>query len=403
MKLYTNIRNLRELAGFSQEELARKVGYKDRTSIAKIEAGKIDIPQSKIIAFAKALGVTPVALMGWEEYLKSVSISIKDSHVDAELPSVLNDFSSNRVFLFTGTIAFELSDTNICTFPYSGSSIIVKPNTLIDASIFPTTLDGENFFVKTLKMLDPQSLKLCEEEVFRALAQLDAFDIDEGFYVDFEWHHSYGQYLQELITKKEPIPQNDPVIIAMFKKMNRAISDAQNELGLGRRSDILRQYARWIHNEYHKFYSHTNFVKSEIPSFSYPFAEAVSAGLPVSINGVTALPEITVPDVMLGKYAHNKHIIIMPVNGRSMDKIIPNESYIAVKTDIEIFDLKDGDIVVFSRAGEYAVKLFYDTGSDLIFRPASTDPVFRDLVISKENAEDIEIVGKVVMYNIILG
>lgn len=41
MKLYANIKALREKLELSQEELARQVGYKDRTSIAKIEAGKI--------------------------------------------------------------------------------------------------------------------------------------------------------------------------------------------------------------------------------------------------------------------------------------------------------------------------------------------------------------------------
>ena len=64
MKLYANIKALREKLELSQEELARKVGYKDRTSIAKIEAGKIDIPQSKIYAFAEALHVSPEELMG---------------------------------------------------------------------------------------------------------------------------------------------------------------------------------------------------------------------------------------------------------------------------------------------------------------------------------------------------
>ena len=46
MKLNEKIRNLRENLKLSQEELAVKVGYKDRTSIAKIEAGKIDPPRS---------------------------------------------------------------------------------------------------------------------------------------------------------------------------------------------------------------------------------------------------------------------------------------------------------------------------------------------------------------------
>ena len=64
METHENIKALREHLGLSQEELARKVGYTDRSSIAKIEAGRVDLSQSKISAFATALGVTPAQLMG---------------------------------------------------------------------------------------------------------------------------------------------------------------------------------------------------------------------------------------------------------------------------------------------------------------------------------------------------
>ena len=66
LELYKNIKKLRLELGLSQEDLAKKVGYKDRTSIAKIESGKVDIPQSKIVEFAKALNTTPTQLMGWD-------------------------------------------------------------------------------------------------------------------------------------------------------------------------------------------------------------------------------------------------------------------------------------------------------------------------------------------------
>lgn len=64
METHENIKALREQLGLSQEDLARKVGYTDRSSIAKIEAGRVDLSQSKISAFAAALGVTPAQLMG---------------------------------------------------------------------------------------------------------------------------------------------------------------------------------------------------------------------------------------------------------------------------------------------------------------------------------------------------
>ena len=52
--------------GLSQDELAKKMGYKSRSSINKIELGLTDIPQSKIVLFAKVLQTTPAYLMGWE-------------------------------------------------------------------------------------------------------------------------------------------------------------------------------------------------------------------------------------------------------------------------------------------------------------------------------------------------
>lgn len=67
MTLYDRIRTRREELGMSQDELAKKLGYKSRSTIAKIESGENDITQSKIVAFAKALGVKPGFLMGWDE------------------------------------------------------------------------------------------------------------------------------------------------------------------------------------------------------------------------------------------------------------------------------------------------------------------------------------------------
>lgn len=60
------IKKLRENMELSQSQLAEMVGYKDKTSIAKIEAGKVDLPQSKILAFSKALNVTPADLLDFD-------------------------------------------------------------------------------------------------------------------------------------------------------------------------------------------------------------------------------------------------------------------------------------------------------------------------------------------------
>ena len=54
-----NIRRLRLALDMSQDDLAALCGYTSRSSIAKIEAGAIDIPQGKIQKFAAALHVKP--------------------------------------------------------------------------------------------------------------------------------------------------------------------------------------------------------------------------------------------------------------------------------------------------------------------------------------------------------
>lgn len=68
--LGATIKQLREEAGMSLDELAERSGYTSdnkRSSIAKIEAGKSDVPASKLLNIAMALHTTPGALMGMVE------------------------------------------------------------------------------------------------------------------------------------------------------------------------------------------------------------------------------------------------------------------------------------------------------------------------------------------------
>lgn len=66
MKIYDAIKQRRKELGYSQEKLAVMVGYADKTAVAKIEKGVIDIPQSKIVAFAHALRISPGSLLDGE-------------------------------------------------------------------------------------------------------------------------------------------------------------------------------------------------------------------------------------------------------------------------------------------------------------------------------------------------
>lgn len=67
MKLYENIKKRRLELHMSQQTLAELTGYADKSMIAKIEKGQVDLPQSKLEIFAKVLGVKPGELLGTTE------------------------------------------------------------------------------------------------------------------------------------------------------------------------------------------------------------------------------------------------------------------------------------------------------------------------------------------------
>lgn len=94
-ELYKRIRILREKSGMTQDELAKKVGYKSRSTINKIELGINDISQSKIVALAKALGTTPGYLLGWEEIKNSPTQTVDEQLI--ELFSKLTLENKNKI------------------------------------------------------------------------------------------------------------------------------------------------------------------------------------------------------------------------------------------------------------------------------------------------------------------
>lgn len=67
MNIGSVIRQRRESLGLSQEELAFAVGYKTRSTIAKIESGERDFPRKKLSNFSKALGIPAAELLPHED------------------------------------------------------------------------------------------------------------------------------------------------------------------------------------------------------------------------------------------------------------------------------------------------------------------------------------------------
>ena len=67
MTIGEKIKQRRTELQWSQRQLSDKMGYSNHSTITKIEAGKVDIPQSRIVQFAEVLGVSVAYLMNWEQ------------------------------------------------------------------------------------------------------------------------------------------------------------------------------------------------------------------------------------------------------------------------------------------------------------------------------------------------
>lgn len=97
---YIRIKQLRQARKMSQGELALKTGYTDRSTIAKIEAGKIDLGQRKLIVFAEALGTSTAYLMGLTD-----DPAPKGGNVFDALPPNLVPLAPMQRIPLVGTIA----------------------------------------------------------------------------------------------------------------------------------------------------------------------------------------------------------------------------------------------------------------------------------------------------------
>lgn len=171
MDMYDRIRNRRKELKMTQDELAKLTGYNDRSSIAKIEAKKADLSQSKIIAFAEALKVSTSYLMDGEvkEIEEKSNINMNDIETDFMMIPLYESISagygaSNSEFIKmipvfglkkNGTTYFAVKVEGDSMEPKipNGSTIIIKKDIQIEnGEIGAFNLNDENF-VKQKKVV----------------------------------------------------------------------------------------------------------------------------------------------------------------------------------------------------------------------------------------------------------
>ena len=141
MTLGDRIRLRREELRISQEELATRLGYKSRSTIAKIESGENDLTQSKIVAFAEALNTTARWLLDYDDS-------------DLTLPPGTHRPQFKKVPMLGYAAAGQpLEDLNQDTPYYDVENkydvdfcITVRGDSMIDANIN----DGDIVFIKSM-------------------------------------------------------------------------------------------------------------------------------------------------------------------------------------------------------------------------------------------------------------
>lgn len=110
MGIGERIKDRREALGLSQDELAEKMGYKSRSTIAKIEKGVNDVAQKTIVKFAAALNTSVAFLMGWdeEENQKESAVADELSETKTQLLDLVSELSESEAAVLLASLKSAL-------------------------------------------------------------------------------------------------------------------------------------------------------------------------------------------------------------------------------------------------------------------------------------------------------
>ena len=159
MTIGDRVRALRISKGWTQSELAEKMGYKSKSSIAHIENGR-DIPRSMVVTLADILDTSPSYLMGWED--EAESLNREPNPLDEQ--TIFDRFDNIKPlalkkFPMLGEIACGepiYADEDKETYVMADSDIKAdfclkaKGESMINARIY----DGDLVFIKKMPMVE---------------------------------------------------------------------------------------------------------------------------------------------------------------------------------------------------------------------------------------------------------
>lgn len=122
MSVGTNIKKRRYELRMSQQELADALGYKTRSTIAKIESGENDVSQKKLARFAEVLDTTVEALITGAAAYRSGSLSLPAEQDPLHVPGAPAHHRTVAILLAGGK-----SSRNHQNIPNQFINILGKP------------------------------------------------------------------------------------------------------------------------------------------------------------------------------------------------------------------------------------------------------------------------------------
>ena len=102
MTIGERVRACRIEKGMTQTELAEKLGYKSKSSVAHIENGR-DIPRSMVVTLAAVLDTTPSHLMGWDVPTEQIDFTAPEQQL-LDLFRQLNGEGQNEAVKLVGML-----------------------------------------------------------------------------------------------------------------------------------------------------------------------------------------------------------------------------------------------------------------------------------------------------------
>lgn len=109
MDIGERIRNRRKEMDMTQDQLAAKAGFKNRSAISKLETAGNDVTMRQVKKLAECLDTTPAYLMGWSDIVcESPFLQAAERNPGMIPDDIIEDMIKDRIFSNADTQMIEI-------------------------------------------------------------------------------------------------------------------------------------------------------------------------------------------------------------------------------------------------------------------------------------------------------